>query len=89
MKGEKEIESKCIYTPTLYDSNLYNYLYYGRNCSINFDYFERDISGNDILSNQLNFTPCKISINLGNKDNPSYSCEKCYNIFEDEEYDIF
>ena len=89
LKGEKEIESKCIYTPTLYDSNLYNYLYYGRNCSINFDYFERDISGNDILSNQLNFTPCKISINLGNKDNPSYSCEKCYNIFEDEEYDIF
>ena len=91
LKGEKEIESKCIFTPTLYDSNIYDYLYYGRNCSDNFSFYGYNIDkyGNDIYSKQTEHLPCKISINSGTKDNPSYSCEKCYDLFEDEDYDIY
>ena len=35
------------------------------------------------------FMPFKEAINLGTEENPSYSCSKCYDVFEDEDYEYF
>ena len=44
---------------------------------------------NDYLYRQSIYLPCKETINLGTTDNPLYSCSKCYNIFDNEEYDYY
>ena len=82
---------KCTYTPTLYDKNIRNYYYniynngHGLN-SLDFKTFFID----DYNIKNYYFFPCKESINLGTKDNPLYSCTKCYNIFEnDYDYDYY
>ena len=88
--GDKT-EFKCIYTPTLYDPNL------------KFYYFDKIIEphlhlsgGNkldflktDYLYRQTQFLPCKEAINLSTGDNYLYSCNKCYNIFDNETYDFY
>ena len=81
-------ELKCIYTPTLFDSNLKAYYYanYIR------PFIEignmTNLRENNYLFRQTQFLPCKEAINLGTTENPLYSCAKCYNIFENEEYDF-
>ena len=71
---------KCSYTPTLYDENFnrhYYYLYKG---------YTR-LAKNDYNYRQDYFFPCKESVNLGTNENPLYSCNKCYNIFDNEDID--
>ena len=84
-------ETKCIYAPTLYDPFYYRY-YYNH---YYYDIFKRNSKdytnyrNNDYNFRQNYFFPCKKSINLGNNENPLYSCSKCYNIFENEDYELY
>ena len=71
----KNNEKKCSYTPTLYDFNSKNYF-------VNREKY--------FIGTHLNLFPCKESINLGTEDNPNFSCLKCYNILENDDfYDYF
>ena len=84
-----DINSKCIYQPTLYDSNFKTYYYFHYFYDI-FNHSSSDFY--NYLENDNNFErsiyfPCKESINIGNKENPIYSCIKCFDLFENEEYD--
>ena len=77
-------ELKCIETPTLYDQDFNVYYYYKLNSN-------NEYKGKNLINNysykQNFFYPCKESINLGTKANPRYSCNKCYNVFDNEEFD--
>ena len=80
---------KCTHTPTLFDSNFIRHYFFhnyfdvfNKNYDEFYDYFK-----NDYDLRQALYFPCKESINLGNNENPLYSCEKCYNIFSNEIYD--
>ena len=77
----KNNEKKCSYTPTLHDFNFRSYLNY------KFDYDNKE---RNLIISQSNLFPCKESINLGTEDNPNFSCLKCYNILENDDfYDYF
>ena len=85
------IESKCTYTPTLFDSNFQNYYFnhyyydiFNKSSESFKNFFEYDYFYRPNI-----FLPCKESINLGTPENPIYSCTKCYDIFENEEYDDY
>ena len=82
-------EKKCIYTPTLFDSNLnIENLYYHYNFTKN--YFWKYIESENIKKKyyypqiQNDFFPCEKSKNIGKNGNALYTCEKCYSIFEDD-----
>ena len=84
-------EFKCIYTPTLYDPN-FKFYYYDKIIEPLFYSYEKnklDFLKTDYLFRQTQFLPCKEAINLGTGNNYLYSCNKCYNIFENEEYDYY
>ena len=85
-------EYKCTYTPTLFDYNFKRHYYdhYFNN------YYNEDIFGfrnffeNDYFYYRPNiYLPCKEAVNLGTNENPIYSCNKCYNVFDNEKYDYF
>ena len=78
-------ESKCVYTPTLYDE--FFYLYYQYKFGVFFVHLDNNIE-NEYSYKQIKFLPCKESINLGKIENPNYSCNKCYYPFDNEEYDL-
>ena len=82
---------KCTYIPDLYDFNFntyYDYHYYYQ--IFKKDYKEySDYRNNDYNYRRNNLYPCKESINIGKADNPLYSCNKCYNIFDNEDYDDY
>ena len=84
-------EFKCIYTPTLYDSNFPAYYYYKKISPISHFGSQNiiDFLKTDYLYRRTKFYPCKESINLGTEQNPLYSCTKCYNVFENEEYELY
>ena len=83
-------ELKCVYTPTLYDSNFKGYYYINYIKQLNLDMGNvTNFIKNNYLFRQTQFLPCKESINLGSSENPLYSCTKCYNIFDNEEYDFY
>ena len=84
-------ESKCQYIPTLFDDNFrtfYYYHYYYDIFNQNFITFQT-FAKNDYSYRQSIYLPCKEAINLGTKENPLYSCSKCYNVFDDEDYDNY
>ena len=84
-------ESKCAYTPTLFDSNFisrYLHHYYYDIFNKNGKKFANFVK-NDYFFRPRKFLPCKESINIGTVDNPLYSCTKCYNVFENDEYDEY
>ena len=66
-------EIKCSYIPTLFDENFYRHY---QNSEV--------FSSNDYNFRQLYFFPFKESTNLGTNENPLYSCNKCYNIFDND-----
>ena len=66
-------EIKCSYTPTLFDENFNRHYYNSKEFSVNNYNFR-----------QLFFFPCKESTNIGTNENPLYSCNKCYNIFDND-----
>ena len=76
-------EEKCIFIPTLsgnYDRDYYyNRLYYDNNNDYDIDYIYNYYYYNYIYRY---FYPCLEAINLGTADNPLYSCNKCYNLYE-------
>ena len=76
-------EYKCSYIPTLYDENFQRHLYYHYNGDSSIYEYAR----NDYNFRQTNFFPCKETINLGTNENPNYSCNKCYNLFDNEGID--
>ena len=85
-----ESETKCIYTPTLFDSNLnigdLNYSYYLRENYI-WEYIKyENIKKNYYYPHSQNeYFPCEISEKYKvNDENPLYSCQKCYSIFDDK-----
>ena len=84
-------EVKCAYIPTLFDyyfqPHYYDHYYY-EIFKENYQDFD-DYVKNDYLYRQSIYLPCKETINLGTTDNPLYSCSKCYNIFDNEEYDYY
>ena len=84
-------ESKCTYTPTLFDPNYY--LYYKYNYYNTFGKYAYNdymaFEDNDYLYRHNYFLPCKESINLGTNENPLYSCSKCFDIFEEIDYDYY
>ena len=83
-------ETKCIYIPTLFDSNFEEYYFNKyKKPYFNFQQSTLNFPEIDYLYRQTKFLPCKESINLGTTKNPLYSCNKCYNIFENEEYDSY
>jgi hypothetical protein len=65
--------------PTLYDENFNRHYYY--------HYRGNYYATKDYNFRQNYFFPCKESINLGTNENPNYSCNKCYNIFDNEDID--
>ena len=71
-------EFKCSYIPTLYDENFNRYYYYHISK-------KEDFAKNDFYFRQNYFFPCKETSNLGSNENPLYTCNKCYDIFEDED----
>ena len=83
--------STCEYIPTLFDYNFKSYYYY----HYYYDIFSRNQSKfqafaqNDYLYRQSIYLPCKEAIILGSKINPLYSCSKCYNVFDNEDYDYY
>ena len=82
-------ESICTYTPSLYDANFvkaYHYKYYYETFKKDYREF-RFYSENDNNLKQAFHFPCKESINLGSKENPIYSCVKCYDVFKNDELD--
>ena len=84
-------EFKCIYTPTLYDPN-FKFYYYDKIIEPLFYSYEKnklDFLKTDYLFRQTQFLPCKEAINLGTGYKYLYSCNKCYNIFDNEEYDYY
>ena len=89
LKAKDKNITNCTHTPTLFDSNfIWHYFFHNY-----FDVFHKKYDEfyvyfkNDYDFRQALYFPCKQSINLGNSENPLYSCEKCYNIFSNEIYD--
>ena len=84
-------DTKCIYISNLYDPIINSHYFY----HYNYDIFEKnyedymDYVVNDYNYKQNYFYPCKESINLGKKENPLYSCLKCYSVFDKEDYDNY
>ena len=77
---EKDGE-KCIYLPTL--STQYDREYYERLLHDNLIYDVKYVYDYYYYNNIYKyFNPCLEAINLGTKDNPLYSCSKCYNLYE-------
>ena len=92
IKNNNEFE--CVYTPTLFDSNFEGYYFSDyRNQILHIDEDEEKKFSNFLKSDyafrHAFFMPCKEAVNLGTSENPLYSCNKCYNFFNDEEYDYF
>ena len=84
-------DSKCTYTPTLYDVNFkkyYYFHYYHDLFNQNSDSFYHYIK-NDYDYKMNYYFPCKESINLGTEENPLYSCTQCYNVFNNTIYDRY
>ena len=82
-------EQRCAYIPILYDSYFYLHLY---------DHFYYDVfqKNSDNYYNyrysyynnkQYDLFPCKEAINLGTEESPLYSCIKCYNTYEEMDYE--
>ena len=46
-----------------------------------------ELARNDYNYRQTYFFPCKETINLGTNEKPNYSCNKCYNLFDNEDID--
>ena len=84
-------DTKCIYIQNLYEPIINSYYYY----HYYYDKFGKDINNykdyvmNDFNYKQNYFYPCKEAINLGTKENPLYSCIKCYSVFDIEDYDNY
>jgi len=85
----KDNNSKCTYLPIIFDYNIRNYYYFhyyydifSQNSSEFYKYLENDYNFRRSI-----YFPCKESINIGTEENPLYTCTKCYNIFDYEEYD--
>ena len=87
LKSENNI-SKCTYIPILYDPNYEEYYshYYKEIFGGYFNDFQ-NYYRNDLNHRRSYFFPCKESINIGSKEDPIYTCLKCYNIFENFDYD--
>ena len=83
-------ESTCEYIPTLFDYNYKAHYYAMFKDILNQDYSEyKNFVQNDYLYRQSIYLPCKEGTNLGTKENPLYSCSKCYNVFDNEDYDNY
>ena len=74
--------NKCLYIPTLYDSDFkthyniyYNALHQGNLDETPFDNF---IQNDYIYKRYSQYAPCQEAINDGTDDNPLYSCVECY-----------
>ena len=81
-------ETKCIYTPTLFDQNLnIENLFYHYSFRENYfwNYIESENINNYYYPQKQNdYFPCEKSENNGKNGNSLYSCQKCYSIFEDK-----
>ena len=74
---KKNIKNECIYIRSLYDPNFENYY----NKHFIFLYGSEPTTTdkeNYIYDKQINYAPCQEAVNLGTKENPFYSCIKCY-----------
>ena len=78
-------EVKCSYTPTIYDENFNRHYYY--NLYLKKSMFS-ELVRNDYNFRQNYFFPCKETNNLGTNENPLYTCNKCYDIFEDDDTNL-
>ena len=83
--------TKCVYIQNLYDPMVYSHYFH----HFYYDIFEKndndykDYVVDDYTYKQNYFYPCKESINLGTKENPLYSCNKCYSVFDNEDSDNY
>ena len=85
-------EFECVYTPTLFDSNFEGYYFNNyRNQILHIDDGKKfsNFLKSDYSFRHAFLMPCKEAVNLGTSENPLYSCNKCYNFFNDEEYDYY
>ena len=80
--------AECVYTPTLYDKyfSIYHQVYFYStfknkyNSSIKYTDIYNEYKNSDFFYQQnIYLYPCEESINVGTKENPLYSCIKCYN----------
>ena len=82
-------EQRCTYIPILYDpyfySHLYDHYYYDvfQKNSANYNNYRYSYFN----SKQIDRFPCKEAINLGTEESPLYSCIKCYNTYEETDYE--
>ena len=82
---------KCVFISNIYDSignSHYFHHYYHETFKKDFEAY-KDYVINDYNYKQNYFYPCKESINLNTKENPLYSCIKCYSVFDDEDLDNY
>ena len=82
-------ETRCTYIPILYDPNFYKHL----DDHFYYDVFQKNSVGyknyeySYYNSKQIDLFPCEEAINLGTEENPLYSCIKCYNTYEETDYE--
>ena len=83
--------TECIFTPTLYDTYFSSYhriyfynTYHANSNSSKVDYYyingiyEQYKENDFIYLQNKDLYPCQEAKNIGEKDNPLYSCTKCY-----------
>ena len=82
-------ELKCTEIPTLFNYYQFSYYYYKNYTDIFKDnkYEKTEKFLFHYLYKHDFLYPCKEAINLGTKDNPRYSCNKCFDLFDNEEFD--
>ena len=88
-ENKNDKKGKCTKIPILYDETFKKYISYFYDYLIESYYSEikrRTVDYNDNFFCYYDYYnyPCQESINLGTRENPIYSCEKCYSLFEFE-----
>lgn len=87
-------EVKCLILPNLYDpyfSEYYYNHYYKDIFKSNYQNYYNYQKNDYIYNSQIYLSPCKEAINLGTEEYPLYSCNKCYNVYEESDildYDL-
>ena len=78
--------NECIYIRSLYDNNFSDnykkhFYFINENQVTDTDYTSFRNNDNFIYNRYIKYAPCQEAKNLGNEENPLYSCTKCYEDF--------
>ena len=89
---QKNDIKECTYIPTLYDSkferNYENHFYKNKKQEMTYNDFYLFKQSDYIYNRYINYYPCQEAENIGNEQNPLYSCTKCYEQLNDKIYNF-